>query len=78
MSKSKPALVNSAFKSIFDIDPNSFPPVPDFAEILISNLSSFLDTLLASSIIFLSLNSLCLIFSANTFFEEDVAKTAKP
>ena len=78
MSNSKPELVNSVFRSVFDIDPNNLPPAPDFAEILISNLSNFVDIFLASSITFFSLNSLCFMFSAKTFFEDEVAKMAKP
>ena len=42
LSKSKPSLANSLFKSELEIEPNSLPPVPDLTEILISNLLSFL------------------------------------
>ena len=60
------------------MEPNNFPPVPDLAPIFNSNLVSFLTNLLASSTIFFSLNSLCLIFSAKTFFEDGVASIANP
>ena len=78
LSKSKPRLDNSLFRSVLDIEPNNLPPVPDLADILSSNLSSFLTNLLASSITFFSLNSLCLMFSAKTFFEDGVASIASP
>jgi len=78
LSKSNPKLDNSALKSEFEIEPKSLPPVPDFALIFISSLTNFFAILLASSISFFSLNSLCLIFSAKTFLAEGVARIAKP
>ena len=42
LSKSKPSLDSSLFKSELEIDPNNLPPAPDLAEILISNLLNFL------------------------------------
>ena len=76
LSKSYPRLDNSLFKSELEIEPNSFPPVPDLAPIFKSNLLSFFTNLLASSTDFFSLNSLCLMFSAKTFFEDGVARIA--
>ena len=59
-------------------DPNNLTPSPTLALILSSSAEIFFSILLASSIIFLSLTTCCLIFSAKIFLAVGVARIADP
>ena len=77
-SISKPLDDNSLAISALVTDPNNLSLSRDLAVILSSNFSSFLTTFWASEIASFCLFCDCLIFSAKTFFADEVASTALP
>jgi len=73
-----PDLAIDSAKLMLFTEPNNLSPVPTFEAILISKPLIVSAIAFASSINLASLYALCLTFSANTFFAEEVAKIACP